>query len=257
MPNGDGVQACRHALRGLGERGTHAGAVLDYYLQKQNDKDNEARLKVLRQAAAASLRAEKIYAMAFRRWRAAPAIRRTVAVDGRLIVGLGAQTALETGITLHHTYGTPLIPGTALKGLASHFCAEVWGADEPRYKEKGAFHHEIFGDQDDAGYIAFHDAWIVPGALRNGSGLVRDVMTPHHGDYYMKGAPPTDFDDPNPVTFLSVTGQFELMVSCGNVDQDANRKKWAELAMKLLLAALQDWGVGGKTNAGYGRMHAV
>jgi CRISPR-associated protein Cmr6 len=34
-----------------------------------------------------------------------------------LVVGLGAEHVLETSITLHRTYGFPLIPGSALKGL--------------------------------------------------------------------------------------------------------------------------------------------
>ena len=36
--------------------------------------------------------------------------------SSRLIVGLGAAHALETSITLHHTYGIPYIPGSSFKG---------------------------------------------------------------------------------------------------------------------------------------------
>lgn len=38
-------------------------------------------------------------------------------IDWRLVVGLGTDNVLETGITLHHLYGVPIIPGSALKGL--------------------------------------------------------------------------------------------------------------------------------------------
>jgi CRISPR-associated protein Cmr6 len=74
-------------------------------------------------------------------------------------------------------------------------------------------------------------------------------MTPHHGKYYLtpEANAPTDFDDPNPVTFLSVTGKFRLAVSCQN-------QEWADFTLKLLKAALKDWGIGGKTSSGYGRM---
>ena len=35
------------------------------------------------------------------------------------------------------------------------------------------------------GFITFHDAWISPEALsKTDEGLLEDVMTPHHGDYY-------------------------------------------------------------------------
>jgi len=36
----------------------------------------------------------------------------------RVVVGLGAESVLETGLRLHRVYGFPIIPGSALKGLA-------------------------------------------------------------------------------------------------------------------------------------------
>lgn len=39
-------------------------------------------------------------------------------VVSRLTIGLGTPTPLETGIALHHTYGTPYVPGSAAKGVA-------------------------------------------------------------------------------------------------------------------------------------------
>lgn len=36
----------------------------------------------------------------------------------RMVVGLGGPSVLETAMTLHHIYGFPIIPGSALKGLA-------------------------------------------------------------------------------------------------------------------------------------------
>ncbi len=36
----------------------------------------------------------------------------------RFVVGLGAAHVLETGITLHRIFGLPIIPGSALKGVA-------------------------------------------------------------------------------------------------------------------------------------------
>src|SRR5579885_2650459 len=40
---------------------------------------------------------------------------------GRLIVGLGIDSVIETGIALHHTYGVPYLPGSALKGLTASY----------------------------------------------------------------------------------------------------------------------------------------
>lgn len=185
----------------------------------------------------------------------------------RLVIGLGGENVLETGIALHHTYGTPIIPGTALKGLASHYCDRVWGwgADNSEFKRDGLYHKTIFGSmadstEKDSGHIIFHDAWITPKSIEGS--LQLDVMTPHHSSYYFdeKGeTAPTDFDDPKPITFLSIVGTFHIAVSCdvdGERDQDGKTEgeKWANLTFDLLTDALKNWGIGGKTNAGYGRL---
>lgn len=39
-------------------------------------------------------------------------------VDYRLVVGFGAEHVLETSLCLHRIYGFPMIPGSALKGVA-------------------------------------------------------------------------------------------------------------------------------------------
>ncbi len=54
------------------------------------------------------------------RWDAATAStqRFELRAAGRLLVGLGANSVLETGLTLQAPGGLPFIPGSALKGLA-------------------------------------------------------------------------------------------------------------------------------------------
>jgi CRISPR-associated protein Cmr6 len=44
--------------------------------------------------------------------------RFTLRAASRVVVGLGAESVLETSIRLHRVYGFPIIPGSALKGLA-------------------------------------------------------------------------------------------------------------------------------------------
>jgi CRISPR-associated protein Cmr6 len=49
-------------------------------------------------------------------------------LDWRLIVGLGNESVYETYMTLHHTYGIPYIPGSAVKGvLRSYVITVVFG----------------------------------------------------------------------------------------------------------------------------------
>jgi CRISPR-associated protein Cmr6 len=155
----------RQAIISLGERrerGTHPGLILQRYLGNQSSADQERRalLDATRRAASSeSLNA--IYAEAFARWsRSFPQenLHRSerLAVAGRLVVGLGSENVLETGLRLHHTYGVPIIPGSALKGLASHYANDVWGqrhdatASEANtvFRRGGAYHSLLFGTTD-------------------------------------------------------------------------------------------------------------
>jgi CRISPR-associated protein Cmr6 len=42
-------------------------------------------------------------------------------VDWKMVVGLGHPHVAETSMTLHHIYGMPYIPGSAIKGITRHF----------------------------------------------------------------------------------------------------------------------------------------
>ncbi len=243
----------------------NASLVMDKYLRvpvREDEHKKNAR-RELHQAVQESIdRSEEVYKAAFDRYKnSTPGPCKAgdcKTVEGlRLIIGIGNENVLETGLTLHHTYGTPIIPGTALKGLASHYCDQVWGAGDGKFKRGEEYHRAIFGTSDDSGHFIFHDAWITPETMKHS--LRRDVMTPHHMEYYSgedKGqAAPTDFDDPNPVTFLSVAGTFHVAVSCDVPGAEGD--KWADLAFRLLTDALREWGIGGKTSAGYGRLTIV
>jgi CRISPR-associated protein Cmr6 len=177
----------------------------------------------------------------------------------RLIVGLGQKGVLEAGLRLHHTYGTPILPGSALKGLTAHYCHEVWGAVDVQYQKGKAYHQLLFGTTEESGVIRFEDAWILPECLsekKQNEGLLLDVMTPHHQNWLIDDKiAPTDFDSPIPVQYLSVAGQFHFALSWQGPEH-ADQKKWAKRAMKLLSRALKEWGIGGKTSSGYGRLIA-
>src|SRR5207237_5666779 len=111
-------------------------------------------------------------------------------------------------------------------------------------------HRLLFGTTDDSGCLIFHDAWLTPDSPNP---LVMDVMTPHHPKWLDGAVPPTDFDSPVPVPFVSVGGAFRVAVSWhGPVSGKA--QYWTELGFDLLAEALREWGVGGKTSSGYGRL---
>jgi CRISPR-associated protein Cmr6 len=261
----------RQAIINLTDRrghGDHPGLILQRYLTVQADPKERRTLFEAAMKAARSESLRAIYSEAFaRRSRCLPRDKghqtEQLVIIGRLAVGLGSENVLNTGLRFHHTYGLPIIPGSALKGLASHYCHDVWGQghnetapEENRFFRRGEpYHSLLFGTTDDGGVITFHDAWITPASLNVGA-LRLDVMTPHHPKWQIKEAPPTDFDSPNPVSFLSVFGTFEFWLSWSGpaatpLDQ---AQAWTAMTMTLLKEALAEWGAGGKTSSGYGRL---
>jgi len=263
------------------DRGQHAGLLLQRYLCEPatgEDGNPEEKRAILQAAINAAVHEDvrMLYKSAFARWSSSlptPPSPVDLQTTGRLIVGLGSENVLETGIRLHHNYGMPIIPGSALKGLAAHYCDQVWGTVDAGFrrttkqedeayrkylngqkpKPEVNYHRLLFGTTDDSGCMVFHDAWYVPDS--SPQPLVLDVMTPHHPLWLDGSAPPTDFDSPIPVPFLSVVGRFRVAVSWRG-PQHPNAECWKETVLKLLKGALAEWGIGGKTSSGYGRLIA-
>lgn len=272
-------QACRDVLKQVNRSaGEHADLLLRRYLHVAawadgHPEERRTLFDHAREACKAAARpagvapaSAGIYGLAFARradWLGALAHPACLPFElrtpphQRLVTGLGGASPLETGLTLHHTYGVPVLPGSALKGLANHYWQHVAYATG---SDPAIVTNAMFGGTDDAGYVCFHDAWIVPDSLTSKhEGLHHDVMTPHHGDYYAGAAygtgelmPPTDFDDPSPISFLSVRGRFHFALTCED-HSDAGGALLAR-AKTLLIRALADWGIGGKTSSGYGRL---
>jgi CRISPR-associated protein Cmr6 len=202
-----------------------------------------------------------IYRSFYERWTESlhtiGAETRVLCIDGRMIVGLGAESVLETSITLNRTYGVPFIPGSALKGLAAKYAAKLedarWRKDaapiiEISEGKKINPHQFIFGSQDSAGFIVFHDALLIP-EQNSRLPLHAEIMTVHHAGYYADGEePPADWDAPNPVPFLSASGKYLLALSA-----PTGAESWLKLTLEILRLALQAEGVGAKTSSGYGR----
>lgn len=230
---------------------SNAGLELNRYVKQiQVGGDQEDRRQLFKRLANAD--PPSIYGKAYKRWEKLLTqdanTRMAVAhAHSGLLVGLGAESVLETALTLHHIYGTPLIPGSALKGLARHYFEQIAGTIRP---DRPAYMTQLFGRADAAGYVTYYDAWYVPGTAGNRP-LKPDVLTPHHPRYNAGSnanrTAPTDFDDPNPVSFLQAQGGYLIAVRGPNV-------ACADYALALVLQALADYGAGGKTSSGYGRL---
>lgn len=168
----------------------------------------------------------------------------------RMVVGLGAESVLETSIRLHRIYGFPIIPGTAVKGLARAY-AHLVLEKPPCDPEVVAICGTPPGKTPlRAGHVTFFDA--VPGKAPR---LKLDVMNPHYSDYYRGGnTPPADYLSPMPVYFLTVEHgspfHFAIAAHRDGADLAATAEEW-------LKGSLRDLGVGAKTTAGYGYLETV
>lgn len=190
----------------------------------------------------------------FHRWKEAlkdvGAKFKTLKLDGRMIVGLGGESVLETSITLHKIYGVPFIPGSAIKGLAASYAhkhlGEQWHKETTKTK-LGDFQKLVFGSQDFAGIVVFHDALLIPETDK--LPLHQEIMTVHHSDYYGgNDKPPADWDSPMPVPFLSASGSYLLALST-----ESGLENVIEKTFEILELALHEEGIGAKTSSGYGR----
>jgi len=191
-----------------------------------------------------------------------------LSLSWRLVIGLGASHPQETSMTIHHIYGIPYIPGSAIKGVTRHwailkFAEEISKSENSEFEkaiervskalENGEkmdlkvedleFNQliEIFGTQKQQGKVIFFDAYPA-GEIK----LKIDIMNPHYPKYYSEGQAPADWQNPVPIKFLTVEDtkfQFYLV----SKSEDLLKK-----SLELLKEALKYHGIGAKTALGYG-----
>ena len=200
-----------------------------------------------------------------------------VRFPGPLAVGLGQGHLLEQGLTLHWLFGTPLIHGSAVKGVCLREALIQCGlledadrsakrnpskildfallidelrqrGDEAKAAQAEAL-RQVFGDPGGAGQVRFHDALWVPDQRPP---LAVDVTNPHNQKWYMPDKPsdrplPDDTQAPIPVKNLVVRpgSRFYFWIV-------PEHEQWSAQLSNLLLSALRNLGIGAKTNVGYG-----
>lgn len=227
------------------------------------------------------------------RWRATlqsiDARTFTLSATEKWVVGLGAKYTREAGLRLHHTYGFPFIPGSALKGMARAYAtlsrAEALlsiirgrsplDTTEPRdlleildkgkgYKGAAAPHVEavlgddtlqgvlrIFGTQHNAGSVVFYDA-VPDGDVR----VETDLLNTHQPEYYKNAGvrtPPADYQSPVPNYFLAVSPGTNFIFGLGPRSGADVVSTDLDQAAVWLVEGLRELGIGAKTTSGYGR----
>ena len=202
--------------------------------------------------------------------------------QSRLIIGLGGISPLETSITLHHTYGIPYIPGTALKGvvrayafytISCNFKGDLQDLQEKFYGEiclqdKDILEWQILlGSRNFKGLLLFLDAFPV---LTNNDGKILDIdiINVHYPKYYGEESPspPGEWEDPRPIFFLTIKKgvKFKICVLFDKYRYENLPKEYKDVigdisqikekVNTILKEALDEMGIGAKTRLGYGTL---
>lgn len=271
-------------------RKTHIGLWMDRYLAHQtkildNNDGKDATQKLLSEISDRSRRIPDGYERAFKRRQESffndslgenntTYLLQDFEATGRLVVGFGDSGVLENGLALEHTWGVPILPGPSLKGVAAaaahHLLPDSKESTESTESKKSTWSKTagskdvedptyaeiLFGFEQMAGLVTFHDAWWVPN--EDNWPIHSDILTVHNQSYYdaVQGTipPPKGTDNPNPVQFVSSSGKYLVALSAS---QEAAELGWLETAMEILTIGLTQLGIGAKTSAGYGYLQPV
>ncbi len=169
-----------------------------------------------------------------------------MSVKWKLSIGLGYPTPTETSLQIHHTYGVPYIPSSAIKGVLRHWL-EQWKVINYIASVPLA---EVFGKTkgrndgySSRGKVIFFDAF--PEKVE----VDLDIINVHYPKYYAGLEPPHDAQNPNPVHFpVVVKGEFKFIVGSKDLGNEV-----LNTLMHELKEALATIGIGAKTRSGYGR----
>ncbi len=196
----------------------------------------------------ARIKTPDFYRQALQRWKNLTGDRQRfcgfeLALHQRLYIGVTRDNPVETGVTVSHSYGMPIIPGSTVKGLAR-------ASAEYIERQTGEIRRDVIawlfgegGDDGESGGIYYHDAWWCG---NSDTPFVPEIVTPHHTEYYQNGRKAaSDMDSPIPAPQIAVQGSFYFVIE--------GAPEWTAVAAALLRAGLPQWGVGGKKSSGYGR----
>lgn len=243
--------------------------------EKENREGTSGKTAVLKKAVEFSSDSNKtsFYNQFINRWKNFLDIQQVQQIKAkvywRLVVGLGSGSVLETSMTLHHIYGVPYIPGSALKGVLSYYYLlknknmieqtidqknSSIEDENKRYKKEKLLDLElfaekelqeyinIFGNETQKGKVIFFDAY--PTKFPE---LEIDIMNPHYVEYYRGEKPPADYLKPVPIKFLTVKRGTEFLFAFKTEKEDLKEK-----VKELIKEALTYTGIGAKTSLGYG-----
>lgn len=210
----------------------------------------------------ADVAVRRAHALAALEARGLTVVRLYAKPEWRLIVGANSHgNPNEIGITLHGTYGWPILPGSSLKGLTAAWASgslrsggpradaetleRIFGAPRPRQPdETDSRRDRAQREEGEArrGSVRFLDALPADGPVQ----ITVDVLTPHVQPYYGNPTvPPAEYHNPIPNEFLTVSGGTFAVDLVGPEADVRSAGDWCQ-------EAFEELGLGAKTAAGYG-----
>jgi CRISPR type III-B/RAMP module RAMP protein Cmr6 len=179
-------------------------------------------------------------------------------LKSRMLVNHSGGVMENATLALHPHFGTPVIPGSALKGIAGHAAWLEWMEVEEDRDLIGSIIAEVFGfpvgnkDLDvvlkssmgtRSGAIAF-----LPAQVKGAAKLESDLINSHERR-----------DNPIPVFFPAVAAgtMFEFHLMPLSLKTETDKETLMMFAEGWLKKGLSDHGAGAKTNAGYGWFEEV
>jgi CRISPR type III-B/RAMP module RAMP protein Cmr6 len=211
-------------------------------------------------------------------------------LQSRLMVNMASGVFENGNLALDRISGVPYIPGSAVKGCARRFAihalteapateklthlqdiAAVFGWGDQDWKSGRNRNGEFYSDFEpscgteweacrahfkdrpaqNTGQIAFLPAFPYEGD----PGIALDVVTCHHSKYYSDSLPSaiaTDTEEPNPIIFPAVSAAKNPLFLFGIHPLRTTDASLLEKAAYWLSQGLELFGLGAKTNAGYG-----
>lgn len=177
-----------------------------------------------------------------------------------LITGVGIQHEasiegeVKLGLHFDYTYGFPIVYGSSVKGVLKSFFEDVYSGSYDARKLSLDIFDGIGPDGNPKSIYdrdIFYDAVIVsPNA--DGRVLAMDSLAPHGGTRH-----DDPFANPVPISFAKVASGVKLRIRFDLKDsKDASGVVVLNAAKKLdlFIEILTTFGVGAKTNVGYGQL---
>ena len=182
----------------------------------------------------------------------------TLELGGNLMVNQSGGILENAGLCLDRFRGWPQIPGSSLKGVASHAAYREWCDSHSHDLAERIFavfgyptgHEELDNTYpehpEQAGQVSF-----LPAVPAGTPALTADICTSHHPKYYQgKLQTAVDSEKPIPLVFPAVQAGTAFVFTLIPLRQA--KRSVLDDAQTWLRRALTHDGVGAKTAAGYG-----